>query len=76
MAQDFEKLMKDIFGESFDRFTRFESEQTKRLMSKAHDIAREALKEELTRLQVEISELRSRVAVLEAERVQASNDQV
>ena len=76
MAQDFETLMKDIFGESYNRFTKFEAEQTKRLMSKAHDIAREALKEELVRLQVEINELRSRVAVLEAERVAASNDQV
>jgi polyhydroxyalkanoate synthesis regulator phasin len=76
MPQDFETLLKDIFGESFNRLTKFEGEQTKRLMTKLHDIARDALKEELARLQTEINELRSRVAVLEAERVAASNDQV
>jgi hypothetical protein len=76
MAQDFETLMKDIFGESFNRLSKFEGEQTKRLMARVHDIAREALKEDLVRLQTEINELRARVAVLEAERVQASNDQV
>jgi polyhydroxyalkanoate synthesis regulator phasin len=76
MAQDFESLLKDIFGESFNRFSKFEGEQTKRVMAKIHDIAREALKDELARLQTEINELRARVAVLEAERVQASSDQV
>lgn len=76
MAQDFETLLKDIFGESFNRLTKFEGDQTKRLMAKIHDIAREALKDELVRLQTEINELRARVAVLEAERVAASNDQV
>ncbi|MGZ4809735.1 MAG: hypothetical protein ACXV7D_10455 [Thermoanaerobaculia bacterium] len=68
--------MKDIFGESFNRLSKFEGEQTKRLMAKIHDIAREALKDELARLQTEINDLRARLAVLEAERVQASSDQV
>ncbi|MGZ4777622.1 MAG: hypothetical protein ACXVH7_09270 [Thermoanaerobaculia bacterium] len=76
MAQDLESLLKDIFGESFNRLSKFEGEQTKRLMAKIHDIAREALKDELARLQTEINDLRARVAVLEAERVQASSDQV
>lgn len=76
MAQDLESLLKDIFGESFNRVSKFEGEQTKRVMTKIHDIAREALKDELARLQTEINELRARVAVLEAERIQASSDQV
>jgi len=76
MAQDFEQLMKDIFGESISRLTKFETEQTKKLVDKAHEIAREAVKDDITRLKAEINELRSRVAVLEAERVAASNEQV
>ena len=76
MAQDFEQFLKDIFGESVNRFTSFEKEQMKRLTNKAQDIAREALKDDLARIHSELSELRSRVAVLEAERVQASAEQV
>ena len=75
MAQDFEQFLKDIFGESFARLTKFEKDQMQRLSNKAQDIAREALKDDLARLHTEINELRSRVAVLEAERVQASADQ-
>ena len=75
-AQDFNQFIKDIFGESANRLMNFEAEQTKRLMSKAHEIAREALKEDLARMQTEINELRSRVAVLEADRVRAAADQV
>ena len=73
--QDFEQFIKDIFGESFSRISKFESDQMKRLMNKAQDVAREALKEDLARLQTEINELRSRVAVLEADRVAASAEQ-
>jgi arginyl-tRNA synthetase len=75
-AQDFNQFLKDIFGESASRLMNFEAEQTKRLWNKAQEIAREAVKEDFARLQVEINELRSRVAVLESERVQASADQV
>jgi|1185.fasta_scaffold303585_1 hypothetical protein len=75
-AQDFNQFLKDIFGESANRLMNFEAEQTKRLWNKAQEIAREAVKEDIARLQMEINELRSRVAVLEAERVQASAEQV
>ena len=74
--QDFDQFLKDIFGESINRVSGFTSEQGKRLMNKATELAREALKEDLARLQLEINELRSRVAVLEAERVAASSEQV
>ena len=75
-AQDFEQFLKDIFGESVSRFTKFEKDQMQRLSNKAQDIAREAMKDDLARIHTELNELRSRVAVLEAERVQASADQV
>ena len=74
--QDFEQFLKDIFGESVSRFTKFEKDQMQRLSNKAQDIAREAMKDELARIHHELNELRSRVAVLEAERVQASAEQV
>jgi polyhydroxyalkanoate synthesis regulator phasin len=55
MAQDFEQLFKDQLGKVTD---------------KMQDLAREALKEELTRLTQDVAELRTRVARLEAERAE------
>lgn len=40
------------------------------------NLAREAIKDELTKLHAEIAELRSRIAVLETERAQAAADSV
>ena len=76
MPQDFEQLLKDVFGDSFAKLTQFQTDQMKRLNGKLQDMAREALKDELTRVQSEISELRARVAKLEAERAEAAADQV
>ncbi len=70
MPTDFEQMLKDTFGESFNRLSNFQSEQVKRLQSKLHDIAREAVKDDLSKLQNEITDLRARVAILEAERLQ------
>jgi len=72
MAQDFEQLMKDVFG----GITQFSSEQMNRLNSKLSELAHEALKEELAKLNGDIADLRARVAVLEADRVAASAEQV
>ena len=74
MAQDFEQLLKDIFGEPLSRLTQFQSEQVKRLTSKLQDIAREAVKEELAKLHTEIGDLRERLTRLESERAQAAAD--
>lgn len=74
MANDFEHMFREIFGEQINRFTSFQSEQMGRVVSKVQDIAREAVKEEFTRMQTELAELRARVAVLEAERAQAASD--
>ena len=76
MATDFEQLLRDIFGNSVDRLQKFEADQVKRLQTKLQELAREALKDELTRLHTEIADLRSRVAVLEAERARAAADSI
>ncbi|HYC91273.1 MAG TPA: hypothetical protein VEO54_18780 [Thermoanaerobaculia bacterium] len=74
MAQDFETLLKDIFGEPLSRLTQFQSDQLGKLTSRLQDIAREAVKEDLGKMQHEISELRSRLARIEQERAQAAAD--
>ena len=76
MATDFEQLLRDVFGNSVDRLQKFEADQVKRLQTKLQELAREALKDELTRLHTEIADLRSRVAVLEAERARAAADSI
>ncbi|MCU1350019.1 MAG: hypothetical protein JWO56_3049 [Acidobacteria bacterium] len=72
MAHDFEQMLKDVFGDSITRLTTFQSEQMNRLMTKLQEIAREAVKDDLTRLSAELTDLRARVATLEAERAQAA----
>ena len=55
MAQDFEQLFRDQLG---------------KVTGRMQDLVREAVKEELTRLHQEVSELRTRVARLEQERAE------
>ena len=57
MAQDFEQLFKD---------------QLAKLTGKLQDIARDAIKDDFTRLNHEVNDLRARVAVLEKERAQVA----
>lgn len=76
MAQDFETLLKDIFGEPLSRLNQFQSDQLGKLTSRLQDIAREAVKEDLTRLQQEVTELRTRLARIEQERAQAAADSI
>jgi chemotaxis regulatin CheY-phosphate phosphatase CheZ len=74
MAQDFESLLKDVFGEPLSRLTQFQSDQLGKLTSRLQDIAREAVKEDFTKMQQEITDLRSRLARIEQERAQAAAD--
>jgi len=74
MAQDFEQLLKDIFGEPLSRLTQFQSDQVAKLTARLQEIAREAVKDDLTRLQQEINELRAHIGRLEQERAQAAAD--
>jgi len=76
MANDFEQLLRDVFGPSVDRFNQFSADQMKRLQAKLQELAREALKDELTKLHTEIADLRTRVTALEAERVRAAADSI
>lgn len=69
MPNDFEQMLKDVFGDSLNRITQFSSEQTQRLQSRLQEMAREALKDELTKLHTEINDLRERVATLEKDRI-------
>jgi gas vesicle protein len=68
MPNDFEQLLKDIFGEPLNRLTQFSSDQTQRLQTRLQEFAREAVKEELAKLHTEVAELRERVVELEKER--------
>jgi uncharacterized protein YPO0396 len=74
MAQDFETLLKDIFGEPLSRLTQFQSDQLGKLTSRLQEIAREAVKDDLAKMQHELGELRSRLARIEQERAQAAAD--
>jgi uncharacterized protein YPO0396 len=74
MAQDFDQLLKELFGEPLSRLTQFQSDQLAKLTGRVQDLAREAVKDDLTRLHQEVNELRSRLARLEQERAQAAAD--
>ena len=70
MAQDFEQLLKDVFGEPISRLTQFQSDKMKQLTDRVQELAREAVKDDFTKLHTEVAELRARLATLEAERAQ------
>lgn len=74
MAQDFEQMLKELFGDSWNKFSEFQGAQSKKLMDKIHEIVREAVKEDLGRLNSEVADLRERLATLEAERARAASD--
>jgi uncharacterized protein (DUF4213/DUF364 family) len=73
---DLEQMLKEIFGDSFNKVSQFQSDQMKRLNDKIQDIAREALKDEFAGLHTQINELRERLTVLEAERAEKAADRV
>jgi hypothetical protein len=76
MAQDFETLLREILGDSWNKLTQFQGDQMKKLSNRFGDLAREAMKDELTRLHTEISDLRARVAKLEVERAENAAESV
>ena len=76
MPTDFEQLLKDVFGDSLDRLTQFSSEQKQRLQSRLQDMAREALKDELTKLHSEVNDLHERVAAMEKEKIEDAAETV
>jgi uncharacterized protein YPO0396 len=76
MAQDFETLLKDIFGEPLSRLNQFQSDQLGKLTTRLQDIAREAVKDDLAKMQQEVTELRTRLARIEEERAKAAADSI
>lgn len=76
MAQDFESMLRDVLGDSWNKLTQFQSEQVKKLTNRFSDLTREAMKEELVRLNTELNDLRARVAKLEAERAENAAESV
>ncbi len=74
MPNDFEQTLKDLFGEPLSRLSQFQGEQMQKLQTKLQELAREAIKEDLGKLHTELNELRSRVVVLESERLQKAAD--
>lgn len=67
MPQDFEQFLKDVFGEPLNRLTQYSSEQKQRMQTKLQEFARDAVRDELTKLHQEVAELRARVVVLESD---------
>lgn len=76
MANDFEQLLKDVFGEPLDRISKFSSDQTQKMQTRLQEFAREAVKDELTKLHAEVADLRARVAELEKEKIEDAADAV
>jgi predicted nuclease with TOPRIM domain len=76
MPTDFEQLLKDVFGEPLARLGELSRDQGQKLQTKLQELAREAVKDELTRLHSEVAELRSRVATLEAERARNAAESI
>ncbi len=70
MPTDLEQLLKDLFGEPLNRLNQFQTDQVTRLQTKLQELAREALKDELSKLHAEVAELRSRITTLETERAE------
>lgn len=68
MANDFEQTLREMFGESWNRLSQFQSDQIKKLTERVHHVAREAVREDLAQIQAELGELRKRVIVLETDR--------
>ena len=76
MAQDFESMLREVLGDSWNKLTQFQSDQVKKLTNRFSDLTREALREELAQLHADLNDLRARVAKLEAERAENAAESV
>lgn len=75
-AQDFESMLRDVLGDSWNKLTQFQGDQVKKLTSRFSELTHEAMKDELARLHTDLNDLRTRVAVLEAERAEKAAESV
>ena len=76
MAQDFESMLREVLGDSWNKLTQFQGDQVKKLTNRFSDLTREAMKDELARLHADLNDLRARVAQLEAERAEKAAESV
>ena len=73
---EIEQMLREILGEGWSKLNQFQTDQVKKITSRVQDIAREAVKEDIARLTQEVAELRARLTTIEAERIEASAEQV
>jgi BMFP domain-containing protein YqiC len=73
---EFETMLKDLLGGPLNRLDQLQKEQLGRILAKARDLAREAVREDLQRLTTEVADLKSRLARLEAERAEQAAESV
>lgn len=76
MAGEFEQMFREIFGEPLSKLTQLQGQQLQKITAKVQDLAREALKDDLSRMTTEIADLRNRLASLEAERARAAAESI
>ncbi|HEY2322783.1 MAG TPA: hypothetical protein VGJ82_07955 [Thermoanaerobaculia bacterium] len=69
-------MLREVLGDSWNKLTQFQGDQVKKLTTRFSDLTREAMKDELARLNTELTDLRARVAKLEAERAQNAAESV
>ena len=73
---EFESMLRDLLEGPLGRLDKMQKEQVSRLMAKAQDLAREAVREDLQRLTADVEDLRARLARLEAERAEQAAESV
>jgi hypothetical protein len=73
---EFDQMLRDILGDSVNRLSQFQSDQIRKVSEKIQEVAREGVRDEITRLSNEVLDLKNRVAVLEAERVRSAAEEV
>lgn len=76
MPNDLEQWLKEVFGEPVSRLQQFQSDQMQRLQAKLQELARDAVKDELAKLQHEVAQLHERVTVLENERARSAAEAI
>ncbi|MBW3564462.1 MAG: hypothetical protein KY459_07040 [Acidobacteria bacterium] len=64
-TKEFEKFMRDVFGESVDKVKHFRDDQVKRVEGKLHELARDAVADEISTLRTKIEALEHKIATLE-----------
>lgn len=69
---DLETTIRELLGDSINRLDQFQKEQVAKITRKVEDFTRSAIREEIQRMEGEIADLRARIARLEAERVEAT----